>query len=199
MWSRMQGRLFILSAPSGTGKTTLARRLIERVPHLKLSRSYTTRPIRTGECDGVDYHFISAATFDEMVRAGAFLEWAEVFGARYGTGAAETRRVLASGDDLLLVIDVEGARQVRASGLPSVGIFVMPPSFEELERRLRNRSGDSEEQIQRRLAVARQEVLALPEYDYVVVNDQVDACVGRLSRLVQMVRAAQAPDGPPAA
>ena len=189
MSSEGRGRLFILSAPSGTGKTTLARRLVAAVPRLRLSRSYTARAVRDGEQDGVDYNFIAAERFEAMKAAGAFLQWASVFGDLYGTAAEDTERCLADGDDLLLVIDVQGARKVRARGVPSVGVFVLPPSFAILEQRLRDRRRETEEQLQRRLRVAREEVGALAEYDYVVVNDEVDACVGRLKAIVLRERA----------
>ena len=178
------GRLFIVSAPSGTGKTTLARRLVAVTPGVALSRSYTSRPIRPGEADGVDYNYVTRERFLSMRDAGGFLEWAEVFGNLYGTGRADTERRLAEGDDLVLVIDVQGAAKVRASGVATVGIFVLPPSFELLEWRLRKRSRDPEEQILRRLAVAREEIHALPGYDYIVVNDEVDSAVERLRAIV---------------
>jgi guanylate kinase len=159
------------------------------VPNLIMSRSYTSRPARTGENDGVDYNFISRQKFDEMVRAGAFLEWADVFGNLYGTSAADTARCLEQGCDVVLVIDVQGARQVRRRRRDTVGIFVLPPSFEVLERRLRGRSKDAEEAIQRRLRTAQAEVAAFSEYDYVVINDEVDACVERLEGIVLAERA----------
>jgi guanylate kinase len=190
MSSEPRGKLFIISAPSGTGKTTLARRLVGLVPRLKLSRSYTSRAIRAGERDGVDYHFVSVERFEAMVRDGAFLEWANVFGDLYGTAAADTERCLAGGEDLLLVIDVQGARKVRAAGVPSIGIFVLPPSFAILEQRLRDRSRESEEQIQRRLAIAREEVPALTEYDFVLVNGELESCVRALEALVLRERQA---------
>lgn len=199
MSSEQRGQLFIVSAPSGTGKTTLVERLVPGVPNLVLSRSFTSRPPRPGECDGVDYNFIGRARFEEMIAAGAFLEHADVFGNYYGTSAAETERVLASGQDLVLVIDVQGARQVRLRGLDSVGIFVLPPSYAVLEERLRRRSKDSEEAIRRRLATARQEVGAVGEYDYVVVNDEVDTAVGRLRCIIEAERSRRARMGPVAA
>jgi guanylate kinase len=191
-----RGRLFIVSAPSGTGKTTLVERLVQVVPDLVLSRSFTSREPRPGEVDGVDYNFIRREQFDAMVAAGEFLEFAEVFGNYYGTSAGETERVLASGRDVVLVIDVQGARQVRLRGFDSVGVFVLPPSYAVLEKRLRHRSKDSEAAIQRRLEVARSEVGAVAEYDYVVINDEVDPAVGRLCCIVQAERARRPRMGP---
>jgi guanylate kinase len=184
-----RGLLFIVSAPSGTGKTTVVERLVERTPNLTLSRSYTSRPMRDGEVDGVDYTFVARARFEAMADNGEFLEWADVFGNLYGTSAADTERCLASGRDLVLVIDVQGARQVRTHGVPATSVFVMPPSFAALERRLRGRSKDPEPAIQRRLAVARDEVAAFSEYDYVVVNDELESAVARLQSIVVAARA----------
>jgi guanylate kinase len=187
--SGRRGLLFIVSAPSGAGKTTLVERLVEQVPHLKMSRSYTSRPARQGETDGVDYNFVTRGTFEAMVAAGDFLEWAPVFGNLYGTCASETEKLIASGYDVVLVIDVQGARKVRAQGVETSAIFVMPPSFEVLERRLRGRSKDSEAEIQRRLQVARDEVAAFTEYDFVVINDELTTAVDRLRSIVVSERA----------
>ena len=184
----MSGRLFIVSAPSGTGKTTLVERLVRDMQGISMSRSYTSRPPRPGEADGVDYNFISRERFEAMIANGDLLEHAEVFGNWYGTGAAETRRTLAGGGDVVLVIDVQGARKVRNASFEHVGIFVLPPSFEILEDRLRRRSKDSEVQIQRRHAVAQQEVAAVAEYEYVVINDDVDNAVARLRAIVEAER-----------
>jgi guanylate kinase len=191
--SSERGRLFIVSAPSGTGKTTLVERAVQCVPHLRISRSYTSRPARVGETDGVDYNFISTERFESMIRDGAFLEWADVFGSYYGTCAADTEAALAAGDDVVLVIDVQGARQVRSRGIETVSIFVLPPSAAVLEQRLRGRSKDSEEQIQRRLQVARREVNEYARYDYVVVNDEVESAVDRLRAIIMAERARVAP------
>ena len=179
-----RGLLFIVSAPSGAGKTTLVERLVERTAHLKMSRSYTSRAARQGEADGVDYNFVQRGRFDAMIAADEFLEWAEVFGNLYGTCAADTEHLLAAGDDVVLVIDVQGARQVRGRGLVATTIFVMPPSAQVLEQRLRGRSKDSEADIQRRLLVAKQEVASFSEYDFIVVNDHIDAAVERLQQVV---------------
>ena len=189
MSNRPRGLLFIVSAPSGAGKTTLVERLVEQIAHLKMSRSYTSRPTRQGETDGVDYNFVTRDRFEVMAGAGEFLEWAEVFGNLYGTCAEDTDRMLAGGDDVMLVIDVQGARKVRARGLSTRTVFVMPPSFGVLEQRLRGRSKDSEDAIQRRLQVAREEVAAFTEYDFVVVNDEVTAAVDRLRGIVVAERA----------
>ena len=181
--------LFIVSAPSGTGKTTLVERLVKVTDRLKMSRSYTSRPPRGDEVDGVDYNFVSRSRFEKMVADDEFLEWADVFGNLYGTAAAEAGRCLDSGTDVVLVIDVQGARKVRARGLPHVAIFVLPPSYQALEQRLRGRSKDSDEAIRRRLQVARDEVSAFKEYDYVVVNDEFEPCVERLRGIVMAERA----------
>ena len=188
MSSRRRGLLFIVSAPSGAGKTTLVEHLVQILPHLRMSRSYTSRPARPGERDGVDYHFISRQQFEEMITAGAFLEWADVFGNLYGTAAADTASLMATGQDVVMVIDVQGARQVKAHGIDHTSIFVLPPSFPVLERRLRGRSKDSEEQMQRRLATARAEVPSYVEYDYVVVNDQLEPTVVRLQEIIAAER-----------
>ena len=184
MAGRRRGLLFIVSAPSGTGKTTLVDRLVEIVPDLVRSRSYASRPARKGDTDGVDYNFITRDRFEAMLGRGEFLEHADVFGNLYGTREADTERVLAAGRDVVLVIDVQGARQVRQRGLPAVAVFVLPPSSEVLERRLRGRSQDSEEAMRRRLETARHEVGAYTEYDYVVVNDDLEHCVDRLRAIV---------------
>jgi guanylate kinase len=184
-----RGLLFIVSAPSGTGKTTLVERLVQRIPNLCLSRSYTSRTARPGEQDGVDYNFISRPRFEEMARAGEFLEWADVFGNYYGTCAADTERCLANGQDIVLVIDVQGAKQVRSSGAESIGVFVLPPSAEILEQRLRGRSKDSEVEIGKRLDAACREVGEFASYEYVVVNDELDGAVERLRAIVLAERA----------
>jgi guanylate kinase len=181
--------LFIVSAPSGTGKTTLVERLVKTTSSLKMSRSYTSRPPRADEKDGVDYNFVSREQFERMAEANEFLEWADVFGNLYGTAASDTARCMDSGHDVVLVIDVQGARKVRARGLPHVGIFVLPPSYQVLEKRLRGRSKDQDEAIRKRLQVARDEVSSFEEYDYVVVNDELEPCVDRMRAIVMAERA----------
>lgn len=186
-----RGLLFIVSAPSGTGKTTLVERLVAQVADLVRSRSYTSRPPRAGEAEGVDYNFVSDAQFTSMAEADAFLEWAEVFGHRYGTSAQDTEQQRAEGRDVVLVIDVQGARQVRERARSPVTIFVLPPSFQVLEERLRRRSeGDvSEAELVRRLDTARREVADAVRYDYVIVNDDVERSVGQLRSIVEAERA----------
>jgi guanylate kinase len=184
-----RGLLFVVSAPSGTGKTTIVDGVVRLVPDLALSRSYTSRARREGEIDGVDYNFITRERFEQMIAADAFLEWADVFGNLYGTCAADVHRELDAGRDVVLVIDVQGARQVRLRCKDTVLVFVLPPSFDVLEQRLRGRSRDSEPDLQRRLKTARAEVTSFVEYDYVIVNDELDACVDRLRAIVIAERA----------
>jgi guanylate kinase len=184
-----RGQLWVVSAPSGTGKTTVVDRLMERITRLRRSRSYTSRAARPGEADAVDYNFVSRQRFEEMVREDAFLEWADIFGNLYGTSRAETEAALAAGIDLILVIDVQGARQVRERLPEATAIFVLPPSFEVLASRLRGRNKDPETSIVRRLATARQEIDAVEEYDYVVVNDELERCVAELDAIIAAERA----------
>ena len=183
-----RGLLFIVSAPSGTGKTTLAERLVQILPNLRMSRSYTSRPARAGERDGLDYNFVSRAHFDGMIERDEFLEWADVFGNLYGTSRIDTERLQASGQDVVLVIDVQGAAQVKLSGVDHSSIFMLPPSFEILERRLRGRSADSETAMQKRLAAARAEAGCYVDYDYVVINDQLEPTVVRLQEIIAAER-----------
>lgn len=188
MLSNDRGLLFIISAASGTGKTTLAERLVQTLPNLRMSRSYTSRAARAGERAGVDYNFVSRPEFEAMVQRQEFLEWADVFGNFYGTRRSDTEKWLASGQDVVLVIDVQGARQVKATGIDHTAIFVLPPSFPILESRLRGRSADSEEAMQRRLAAARAEVGAYVDYAYVVINDQLEPTVVRLQEIIAAER-----------
>jgi guanylate kinase len=186
---RQPGLLFVVSAPSGTGKTTVVESLVEACPGLVRSRSYTSRAARPGERDGVDYNFVERPAFEAMVARDGFLEWADVFGNLYGTGREETESRLAAGSDLVLVIDVQGARQVRGKRRDAVGIFLLPPSYGVLEARLRGRCLDPEPAIQRRLRTAQEEVGAVAEYDYVVVNDELAPCVRELCAIVVAERA----------
>jgi guanylate kinase len=188
MSSKRRGLLFIVSAPSGTGKTTLVERLVQVLPNLRMSRSYTSRPARAGEHDGVDYNFISRDRFERLIDGDAFLEWADVFGNLYGTALADVQAMLDEGQDVVLVIDVNGARQVKKRGVDHTAIFVMPPSFQVLEQRLRGRSKDTEDQMQRRLHTARTEASTYADYDYVVVNDDLEPTVVRLQEIIAAER-----------
>lgn len=183
------GLLFVVSAPSATGKTTVVEQLVQVLPGLRMSRSYTSRDARPGEENGVDYNFITRPEFEAMIARDAFLEWADVFGHYYGTGRDETQARLTAGEDLVLVIDVQGASQVRERLPDTVAIFMLPPSFAVLEQRLRKRSKDPEAAMNRRLETARREVDAVEAYDYVVVNDLLERCVGELAGIVVAERA----------
>ena len=184
-----EGILFIVSAPSGAGKTSLVKALLERESAIGLAISYTTRPPRPGEVDGVHYHFIDEGCFLAMIAAGAFLEHAHVFGNRYGTAESKVREALVAGQDLLLEIDWQGARQVRERFPGAVSIFILPPSAPVLAERLRGRGQDSEEIIAGRMRQARDEMSHFDEYDYLVVNDDFDlaladlVCLARAERL----------------
>ena len=177
------GNLFIVSAPSGAGKTSLMRALLERDPGLTLSVSSTTRSPRAGETDGVHYHFLTYDAFRAAIAAGAFLEHAEVFGNLYGTRESDVREGLAAGRDLILEIDWQGARQVRERLPGAIGIFILPPSMAELERRLRNRATDSDEVIARRLAQARDDMAQASDYDYLVVNGDFETALKDLAAI----------------
>lgn len=186
---RGRGILFVVSAPSGTGKSTLARRLLDGVSGLEFSVSFTTRAKRAGETEGKEYRFVDDRTFDAMAAEGAFLEWAVVFGARYGTGRRATEEALDAGRDLLLDIDVQGARQIRESGARAVSIYVLPPDFATLESRLRLRASESEGDLRERLAAARAEAEEYVHYDYVVINEDIERATRELRAIVRAERA----------
>ena len=180
--------VFIISAPSGSGKSTLVRRLLETVPGLKFSISYTTRPIRAQEQEGQDYHFISRENFETRIVEGEFLEYAEVFGNYYGTHRSAFQRASLEGQDLVLDIDVQGARQLNIALPEAVSVFVLPPSRQVLEQRLRARSADSEKVIERRLRGAAEEVRNYTQYDYVLINNHLEESVARLQAIVKAER-----------
>lgn len=168
------GIALVISAPSGAGKTTLVKRLTAEFPDFGYSVSCTTRAPRKGEQDGIDYHFLDQAEFVRQREAGAFAEWAEVHGSLYGTPLAPVRQMLDKGQDVLFDIDVQGAMQLKKSLLGACFVFLLPPSMAELERRLRTRGLDTEETICRRMANAAGEIRMAPEYDYMIVNDDLD-------------------------
>jgi guanylate kinase len=171
-----RGLLFVLSSPSGAGKSTIARMLMATDEGLALSVSATTRPIRPGERDGKDYYFVSDERFDEMVANGDFLEWAHVFGHRYGTLKSEVLKVIEGGRDVLLDIDWQGTQQLKQVDPDIVRVFILPPSMTELERRLRARGTDSDEVIKQRMERAAAEISHWAEYDYVLINNDAEKC-----------------------
>lgn len=184
----MSARLFIITAPSGAGKSTLIDALLRQDPSLRRSISYTTRPPRPGEENGREYHFVDEATFARMQARGEFLESAEVHGYRYGTARSVVRDTLGRGEDLLLEIDWQGARQVRRLLPGAVGIFILPPSIEELERRMRARGQDSDGVIRRRIANAREELAHAGEFEYAIMNNDFDAALEDLKAIIRAER-----------
>lgn len=184
-----RGLLFVLSSPSGAGKSTLSRMLLASDRSIDLSVSATTRPPRPGEVDGVDYHFIDVAGFKHMVAGGELLEWAHVFGHRYGTPKAPVEAALGEGRDVLFDIDWQGAQQLyQEAGPDVVRVFILPPSIEELERRLRSRGTDSEAVIDDRMSRAKAEIGHWDGYDYVLVNDDVEACFEKVRQILTAER-----------
>src|SRR5271155_314807 len=180
--------VFIISAPSGSGKSTLVHRLLKTVPNLVFSISYTPRPPRPSETPGVDYIFISRKDFEDRLARGEFLEFAEVFGNYYGTNRETFESAIRQGKDLVLDIDVQGARQLKVAIPEAISVFVLPPSREILEQRLRARSQDTEEVIQRRLRGAAEEVRNYTQYDYVLINREIEEASARLASIVEAER-----------
>ena len=185
----MTGKLFVITAPSGAGKTSLIDAVMHDDQTLKLSISYTTRAPRKGEKNGVDYHFVDDRQFLEMKARGEFLESAEVHGYRYGTSKMVITDALQKGEDLILEIDWQGARQVRGIYPQSIGIFILPPSVEELERRMRSRGQDAEEVIRRRVEAARDELTHAGEFKYAIINKHFDTAKQELAEIIRKERA----------
>jgi guanylate kinase len=181
---KREGLLYIVSAPSGAGKTTLLKRVMDYFPDIRFSISYTTRPPRSGERDGEDYHFISPQQFQEMVEKGAFAEWAEVLGNRYGTALDSIRISRSQGVDLILDIDSQGARQIEERFDGGVYIFILPPSLEALKQRLNARKVDGQEVIQFRMAQAKDEMKQARWYDYIIINDSIDEAAEQLKSII---------------
>jgi len=190
--SEHQGQLFVVSAPSGVGKTTLIRAILPRRPDLMFSVSCTTRSPRAGEVPGRDYHFLGREEFENGIRSGRFLEWATVHGHYYGTDGDQIRRWREEGKDVLLDIDVQGARQVRCLCPDAHLIFILPPSLQVLEDRLKSRGTESPEQLKKRLAAARMEILQAPWYDFIVVNDMLEEGIADLEAILRACRCQRA-------
>ena len=186
---RRRGLLIVLSSPSGAGKTTISRMLMESDSEVTMSVSATTRPKRPGETDDVDYHFVDDTEFDRMIRSGDFVEWAPVFGHRYGTPKNPVKDALRAGRDILFDIDWQGTQQLQAAmGEDLVTIFILPPSMKELERRLRERGTDSDAVIEDRMSRAASEISHWPEYEYVLVNTDADRCLDQVRAIVAAER-----------
>jgi len=181
----MHGNLYIVSAPSGSGKTTLLQHLLRSFNDLKFSVSHTTRPPRPGEREGVEYYFTDRESFMRMVDRGEFLEWAEFNGHLYGTTRAFVKEHIEAGRDVILDIDVQGARQVKAAVKDAIAIFVLPPSFQELKRRLKDRMLEADDVIRRRLEIAKSEILFYREYDYIIINDVLEHSIRLLESIVR--------------
>ncbi len=187
----MAGSLYVVTAPSGAGKTTLVRGLLARDSFVQLSVSHTTRAPRPGEMDGREYHFIGVDAFEQLRDQGGFLEWAQVHGNYYGTSRQWLESRMAAGQDVLLEIDWQGARQVRALFPAAIGIFILPPSVEELERRLTARGQDAQDVIARRVAGAREEMRHVGEFDYVIINKELQVALDDLAAVVRAERLRQ--------
>jgi guanylate kinase len=184
-----QSALFTISAPSGAGKTSLVKALLEKRPdEVTVSVSHATRPMRPGEVDGINYHFTDVDTFKQQVEQGAFLEWAEVFGNYYGTRQSQVEQLLSQGFDVVLEIDWQGAQQIRDKIPDTLSIFILPPSLEELARRLKGRGTDAPEVIARRLSEAKEEMRHYGEFDYVVINDDFDVAFDELHTIFKANR-----------
>ena len=186
--SERKPTVIVVSAPSGAGKTTVLARVLRDLGGIRFSVSHTTRSPRGAERDGVEYHFVGRPAFERLLEEGSLLEWAEVHGNLYGTGVAEIERASAAGVDILLDLDVQGAAQVRRRIPEAVMVFILPPSYEILEHRLRGRGQDDEAAIGRRLAAAGREIDAFEQYDYAIVNDDLDGCVEELKSIVRAAR-----------
>ena len=178
------GILFVISAPSGAGKTSLVKALLESTSEFTVSISHTTRKPRPGEQDGIDYHFVDTETFQELIHKGSFIEYAQVFDNYYGTSRESVQEQLEKGQDVILDIDWQGARQICKEAPDTISIFILPPSYEELERRLRARGQDSDEIIVRRMQDAKREISHYKEFDYILINDDFEAALAELKEVV---------------
>jgi len=181
---RKEGLLFVVSGASGTGKTTLCRAMLKIYPNLRFSVSHTTRPRRPRDENGRDYYFVSAEEFQRMVDQGDFAEWAEIYGHRYGTSKKMLEKARAEGQDLILDIDSQGARQLRQQGLPGVFVFVLPPSLTELKQRLMKRKTEEKEALEERLKKARDEIVEARWYDYLILNNELERAQEQLQAII---------------
>lgn len=184
----MAGNLIIVSAPSGAGKTTLVSAVLGRLPRVKPSVSYTSRALRNGELDGVHYHFVAGAEFIAMIERGEFLEWAEVHGNFYGTSRLSVEKLLAAGEDVILTIDVQGATQMRQLFPAAVSVFILPPSYQAMLARLDYRGANGAEDLELRLQNARAEIAQCEQFDYVVINDELEPAVAELAAIIMAER-----------
>ncbi len=183
-----KGIVFVISAPSGTGKTTICKAIVKEVENIRFSISYTTRERKKGEIDGVDYYFVSRERFRELIDENFFVEWAEVYGNLYGTPWSELERAREEGVDLLLEIDVQGGKNVKSVFPDSVLIFIVPPSLEELRKRLEARGRDSDEEIERRIRLAKSEMEFMNFYDYIVENDKIENAIQKVKCIIDAER-----------
>jgi len=183
-----KGILFVFSGPSGSGKTTLAKKVVEGINNINFAISYTTRQKRESEIDGKDYHFVDIQVFREMVDNNEFAEWAEVFGNYYGTALEEVDRAVSKGNDVLLEIDVEGAKQIRERFKDSIHIFILAPDMEELRQRLVNRNTDSSFEIENRLKIADKEITEVENYDYIIINDNLNSSLNKIRDIINKER-----------
>jgi guanylate kinase len=179
-----KGTIFIISAPSGTGKTTICKEIIRQIPDIKFSVSYTTRAKRKGEVNGVDYFFISNNDFEKKIKANFFIEWADVYGEKYGTSADFINKTISSGKDVLLEIDVQGAKNIKSIFEHAIAIFILPPSIQELEKRMKQRNENSESDMALRLRQARDEIMQSTFYDYIVINDDLNSAIEKIKSII---------------
>lgn len=178
------GSIFIVSAPSGTGKSTICKEIIKQIPDITFSISYTTRAKRKGEVNGIDYFFISDSDFDKKIKTNFFIEWADVYGKKYGTSVDFIKKSISEGRDILLEIDVQGARNIKNIFQHSIAIFILPPSIQELEKRMEQRNENSKDDMRVRLIQARDEIMKSTFYDYIVINDDLSSAVEKIKSII---------------
>jgi len=185
---KAKGLILVISAPAGAGKTTLCKRLLQSLPSFISSVSFTTRSPRRQEIEGVDYYFVSREEFEELIKKNAFVEWAEVHGHLYGTSKKFLEETIKAGKDVILEVDVKGGRKIKEKYPQAILVFILPPSWEELEKRLHKRGTEDEKTIKKRLATAKEEIKYLPYYDYFLVNDDINATTKKLLLIIEAER-----------